>query len=59
MMGAEGIKELLKKVDVEQLSEEIREHMKTEQSVQKKLKYAKRAARGGILPQVGEQAGSG
>ena len=42
MMGAEGIKELLKKVDVEQLSEEIRERMKTEPSVQKKLKYAKR-----------------
>jgi DNA-directed RNA polymerase subunit beta' len=42
MMGAEGIKELLKKVDVEALSEEIREKMKTEQSVQKKLKYAKR-----------------
>ena len=29
MMGAEGIKELLKKVDVEALSEEIRERMKT------------------------------
>src|SRR5512147_1554941 len=42
MMGAEGIKELLKKVDVEFLSEEIREKMKTETSVQKKLKYAKR-----------------
>src|SRR5512133_1023571 len=42
MMGAEGIKELLKKVDVEALSEEIREKMKTEASVQKKLKYAKR-----------------
>ena len=42
MMGAEGIKELLKKVDVEQLSEEIRERMKTETSVQKKLKFAKR-----------------
>ncbi|HLK69994.1 MAG TPA: DNA-directed RNA polymerase subunit beta', partial [Bryobacteraceae bacterium] len=42
MMGAEGIKELLKKVDVEALSEEIREKMKTEQSVQKKLKFAKR-----------------
>src|SRR5271157_918245 len=42
MMGAEGIKELLKKVDVEALSEEIRERMKTEQSVQKKLKFAKR-----------------
>ncbi len=42
MMGAEGIKELLKKVDVEQLSEEIREKMKTESSQQKKLKFAKR-----------------
>src|SRR5512147_451387 len=42
MMGAEGIKELLKKVDVEFLSEDIREKMKTEVSVQKKLKYAKR-----------------
>ena len=42
MMGAEGIKELLKKVDVEWLSLEIRERMKTEVSQQKKLKYAKR-----------------
>jgi DNA-directed RNA polymerase subunit beta' len=42
MMGAEGIKELLKKIDVETLSIEIRERMKTEQSQQKKLKYAKR-----------------
>ena len=42
MMGAEGIKELLKQVDVEQLSEEIREKMKTETSQQKKLKFAKR-----------------
>src|SRR6202163_835123 len=42
MMGAEGIKELLKKVDVEFLSEDIRERMKTEQSQQKKLKFAKR-----------------
>jgi DNA-directed RNA polymerase subunit beta' len=42
MMGAEGIKELLKKIDVESLSLEIRERMKTEASQQKKLKYAKR-----------------
>lgn len=42
MMGAEGIKELLKRVDVEALSQEIREKMKTEVSQQKKLKYAKR-----------------
>ena len=42
MMGAEGIKELLKKIDVEALSIEIRERMKTETSAQKKLKFAKR-----------------
>src|ERR1700744_4782179 len=42
MMGAEGIKELLKKVDVEFLSQDIREKMKTETSQQKKLKFAKR-----------------
>jgi len=42
MMGAEGIKELLKKIDVESLSLEIREKMKTETSQQKKLKFAKR-----------------
>ncbi len=42
MMGAEGIKELLRKIDVESLSVEIREKMRTETSQQKKLKYAKR-----------------
>ncbi|MFN3326026.1 MAG: DNA-directed RNA polymerase subunit beta' [Bryobacteraceae bacterium] len=42
MMGAEGIKELLRKIDTESLSQEIREKMKTEASQQKKLKYAKR-----------------
>ena len=42
MMGAEGIKDLLKKVDCEGLSLDIREKMKTEISQQKKLKYAKR-----------------
>ncbi len=42
MMGAEGVKELLRKIDVESLSQEIREKMKTETSAQKKLKYAKR-----------------
>ncbi|HEX6545884.1 MAG TPA: DNA-directed RNA polymerase subunit beta', partial [Bryobacteraceae bacterium] len=42
MMGAEGVKELLKRVDVEALSQEIREKMRTETSAQKKLKYAKR-----------------
>jgi DNA-directed RNA polymerase subunit beta' len=42
IMGAEGIKELLKKSDIDSLSGEIRERMKTEQSQQKKLKFAKR-----------------
>jgi DNA-directed RNA polymerase subunit beta' len=41
-MGAEAIKELLKRVNVERLSIELRDKMKTEQSAQKKLKYAKR-----------------
>jgi len=42
MMGAEAIKELLKRVDVNELSIELRERMKTETSIQKKLKYSKR-----------------
>ena len=41
-MGAEAIKELLKRVEVETLSTELREKMRTETSVQKRLKYAKR-----------------
>ena len=41
-MGAEAIKELLKRVNVDRLAIELREKMKTEQSAQKKLKYAKR-----------------
>src|SRR5271156_352236 len=42
MMGAEAIKELLKRVDVEALSGELREKMKHENSLQKRLKYTKR-----------------
>ena len=41
-MGAEAIKELLRRVDVEELSHELRAQMKTETSLQKKLKFAKR-----------------
>jgi DNA-directed RNA polymerase subunit beta' len=41
-MGAEAIKELLKGVDVEKLSEELREKMKADPSLQKRIKYAKR-----------------
>src|SRR5216110_2142612 len=42
MMGAEAIKELLKRVDIEGLGVELREKMRHENSLQKKLKYAKR-----------------
>src|ERR1700691_40089 len=42
MMGAEAIKELLKRVDIENLSGELREKMKHENSLQKRLKYTKR-----------------
>jgi DNA-directed RNA polymerase subunit beta' len=41
-MGAEAIKELLKRVNVEKLAVELRDKMRTEQSAQKKLKFAKR-----------------
>ena len=41
-MGAEAIKELLKRVDVETLSVELRDKMRTDPSQQKRIKYAKR-----------------
>ncbi len=41
-MGAEAIKELLKQVDIDVLSEELREKMKTDPSLQKRIKFAKR-----------------
>ena len=41
-MGAEAIKELLRRVDVEKLSSELREKMKIDPSLQKRIKYAKR-----------------
>ena len=41
-MGAEAIKELLKRVDIEDLATELRAKMRSETSVQKKLKFAKR-----------------
>jgi len=41
-MGAEAIKELLQKVEVDSLSEELRKKMKEETSQQKKLKHSKR-----------------
>ena len=41
-MGAEAIKELLKQVDIETLSDELREKMKSDPSQQKRVKYAKR-----------------
>jgi DNA-directed RNA polymerase subunit beta' len=41
-MGAEAIKEMLRRVNVERLAEELREKMRNETSAQKKLKHAKR-----------------
>ena len=41
-MGAEAIKELLKRTKIEELAVELRDRMRTETSVQKKLKVAKR-----------------
>jgi len=41
-MGAEAIKELLKKVNVEKLGEDLRKKMKADPSLQKRLRYAKR-----------------
>jgi len=41
-MGAEAIKELLKRVPVDTLADELREKMKSDPSVQKRVKYAKR-----------------
>jgi len=41
-MGAEAIKELLARVDVDQLAREMREKMRNETSMQKRLKFAKR-----------------
>jgi len=42
LMGAEGVKELLKKIDLASLAVFLREHMKNETSLQKKLKHARR-----------------
>src|SRR5881409_1615714 len=42
MMGAEAIKELLKRVDIDELSHGLRTKMKSETSQQKRVKFAKR-----------------
>ncbi len=41
-MGAEAIKDLLMKIDIPELVEELRQKMREENSQQKKLKYSKR-----------------
>jgi DNA-directed RNA polymerase subunit beta' len=41
-MGAEAIKELLKRVEIPKEAVELRDKMRTETSVQKKIKFAKR-----------------
>ncbi|MGH7188760.1 MAG: DNA-directed RNA polymerase subunit beta' [Acetobacteraceae bacterium] len=42
LMGAEAIRELLKRLDIGELAVEMRERMKAETSVQKRTKFAKR-----------------
>src|SRR5450631_8470 len=42
MMGAEAIRDLLKRVECESMSEELREKMRSDPSAQKRIKYAKR-----------------
>ena len=42
MMGAEGVKEVLGNLDIDEIAEELRASMKTETSIQKKLKHARR-----------------
>ena len=41
-MGAEAIKELLMKIEIEELVDDLRQRMRDETSQQKKLKYSKR-----------------
>jgi DNA-directed RNA polymerase subunit beta' len=41
-MGAEAIKEMLRRINVYRMAEELREKMRNETSAQKKLKFAKR-----------------
>src|SRR5258707_12418766 len=41
-MGAEAIKELLRRVEVDKLADDLREKMKADPSLQKRIKYAKR-----------------
>ena len=41
-MGAEAIKELLRRIDIDKLSDDLREKMKVDPSLQKRIKYAKR-----------------
>ncbi|MDA0206981.1 MAG: DNA-directed RNA polymerase subunit beta' [Acidobacteria bacterium] len=42
LMGAEGVKELLKRTDLEKMAVELRDSMRNETSLQKKLKFARR-----------------
>src|SRR5439155_19309517 len=41
-MGADAIKELLRRVEADKLADELRDKMKADPSLQKRIKYAKR-----------------
>jgi DNA-directed RNA polymerase subunit beta' len=42
VMGAEAIKELLRRVDIDRLGDDLRDKMKADPSLQKRIKFAKR-----------------
>ncbi len=56
MMGAEAIKELLKRVEVDELSVDLREKMKHETSLQKRLEICQASEGGRGIPQERQQA---
>ena len=56
-MGAEAIKELLKRVNVERLAEELREKMRAENSVAEEAEVRQAAEGRRLVPQVHQQAG--
>ena len=56
MMGAEAIKELLKHVEIDALSSELREKMKQRSSLQKRAEVRQAPEGGRSIPQVRQQA---
>jgi DNA-directed RNA polymerase subunit beta' len=53
-MGAEAIKDLLMKIDIDELVEDLRVRMREETSQQKKLKFSKTAQGREFVPAFGQ-----